>query len=177
MHGIVLTIVALVFTACGGGSPPSTPTTPTPSSSTPAPAPSSSTTNWLVTHSFVSVTGADNCWVQRQRAGLTGVVFSDLDMSVTRSGGAISIQSQWFSAYTGTHGGNQFTSRQAGALESNSPHDCGAGNIIAQQPGVSYLTGRFSPDDQTMSATESNVYPLNTGETLTYTWHWEARRR
>ena len=172
MHGILLTIAALILTACGGSSPsqsaPTTPTSPSP--------PTSATTNWMVTHSFASVSGADNCWVRFQRQRLTGVVFRDLDMTVIRSGGEITIQSQWFNSYIGTFSAGQFTARQNAPLEGGT-HDCGGGNIIVQQSGVSNLSGRFAPDDQTLSATESNVYPLNTGETVTYTWNWEARRR
>jgi hypothetical protein len=129
----------------------------------------------MVTHRFVSVTGADNCWIQRQRDRLTGVVFSDLEMTVTRSGGALTIASPWFASYTGTISGAEFTARQKDALEGGS-HDC-SGTAIVQMSGVSNLAGRFAPDDQTMTGTESNVYPLNTGETVTYTWDWQARRR
>jgi hypothetical protein len=181
MRYILLGTAALLFTACGGGysSPmPSIPTTPTPTTPTPttaSPTVSSPTTNWMVTHRFVSVTGAENCLVQRQRANLTGVVFSDLDMTVTRSSGAITIQSRWFKTYTGTTTGEEFTTRQSDPLE-GVRSDC-SGTIIIQQAGVSNLSGRFASDDQTLSATESNVYPLNTGETITYNWNWQATRR
>ena len=181
MRYILLATATLFLTACGGGpsSPtPSTPTTPTPTAASPtAPSPtgSSASTNWTVTHRFVSVTGAENCWVQRQRASLTGVVFPDLEMSVTRSSGAITIQSPWFATYTGTTTGEEFTARQSGPLEGGSA-DC-SGTTIIQRPGVSTLSGRVASDEQTLSGTESNVYPLNTGETVTYQWNWQATRR
>lgn len=173
MRKILLTTAAMLFTACSGSSSPtsSTPTIPT----TPAPTTASpATTNWMVTHRFVSVAGADNCWIQRQRASLTGVVFPNLDMSVTRSSSAFVIASGWFETYTGTSSGNDFTARQSVPLQGGG-FDC-AGTRITQLPGVSNLAGRFASDGQTMSATESNVYPLNTGETVTYTWNWEATR-
>ena len=186
MRYILLATVALFFTACGGGSSPTTPSTPTtptpttPTRTTPtpiAPSPSSLTTNWTVTHRFVSVTGADNCWVRRQRDSLTGVVFSDLEMTVMRSSGAITIDSPWFVIYTGTTTGDEFTARQRDPLEgSPGAVDC-SGTRIIQQAGVSNLSGRFASDDQTMSGTELNVYPLNTGETVTYNWNWQATRR
>jgi hypothetical protein len=169
---IVVATAVLMFAACGRGSSslmPSTPTAPT--------TPTSPTTSWVVTQTFVSVTGADNCWVRSQRARLTGVGFADLEMTVTRSAGAISVQSIWFNSYTGTVAGDQFIARQSVTLEGGNPMDCGSGNIIVQQSGVSNLSGRFAADDQTLSATESNVYPLNTGETVTYTWDWKAKRQ
>ena len=177
MRHILLAACALFFTACGGGSSspnPATPTTPTPTASSPT---SSPTTNWMVTHRFVSVTGADNCWVQRQRDSLTGVVFSDLEMTVTRSSGAITLASPWFATYTGTITGDEFTARQRDPLEGlPAGHDC-SGTRIIQHAGVSNLSGRFASDDQTMSGTELNVYPLNTGESVTYNWSWQATRR
>ena len=175
----ILPAAMLFFTACGGSgssSPTlSTPTTPTPTA--PSPTVVSATTNWMVTHRFVSVTGADNCWVRRQRDSLTGVVFSDLEMTVTRSSGTITIASPWFVVYTGTTTGEEFTARQRDPLEgSPGAVDC-SGTRIIQQAGVSNLSGRFASDDQTMSGTELNVYPLNTGETVTYQWNWQATRR
>jgi hypothetical protein len=44
-------------------------------------------------------------------------------------------------------------------------------------PGVSNLTGNLSADDQAATLTEVNTYRLTSGETVTYTWGWEARRR
>ena len=166
MRYILLATATLFFTACGGSSSPtpSTPTIPTPTATPPSPTGSSLTTNWTVTHRFVSVTGAENCWVQRQRGSLTGVVFPDLEMSVTRSSGAITIQSPWFETYTGTTTGEEFTARQSRPLEGGSAN-C-SGTTIIQQPGVSTLSGRVASDEQTLSGTESNVYPLNTGETV-----------
>jgi len=43
-------------------------------------------------------------------------------------------------------------------------------------PGVSVLSGQFSADDQLMTATEVNSYPLMSGEVVTYTWEWRAKR-
>jgi hypothetical protein len=96
-------------------------------------------------------------------------------MIVTRSTGAITIDSPWFASYTGTTTGEEFTARQRDPLE-GATRDC-SGVTIVQQPGISNLSGRFAPDDRTMSGTELNVYPLNTGETVTYNWSWQATRR
>ena len=72
--------------------------------------------------------------------------------------------------------GVDFTARQGPPLGGSRETDCN-GTQIFQLSGVSNLSGRFAPDDQTLAATESNVYPLNTGETVTYTWDWQAHRR
>ena len=53
---------------------------------------------------------------------------------------------------------------------------CQDGTSFQQMPGVSVLSGRFSADDQLMTATEVNAYPLTSGEVVTYTWEWQAKR-
>jgi hypothetical protein len=79
--------------------------------------------------------------------------------------------------YSGTTTGEEFTARQRDPLEGlPAGFDC-SGTRIIQLPGVSNLSGRFASDGQTMSGTELNVYPLNTGETGTYQWNWQATRR
>jgi hypothetical protein len=166
--GLATLAVVLTVTACGGGQ--SSPTAPTPSSPTPSPA-----FDWIVTHRFESVTGPDNCWVRQQRARLAGVVFPNLEMSVTRSGDSIRIQSPWFQDYVGTLSGNEFSARGEKPLEGGGT-TCD-GTSFTQQPGVSNLSGRFSTDDQLMTATEVNSYHLTSGESVTYTWDWQATRR
>ena len=166
---------ALTLTACGGGdgqSPTSSlPTAPT----TPSPAPSTGF-DWVVTHRFESVTGPDNCWVRMQRESLTGVTFSSLEMSVTRSSGSIRIESPWFQDYLGTINGQEFSARGENALEGGGK-PCADGTLFTQLPGVSDLSGRFSTDDQAMTATEVNSYRLTSGESVTYRWDWQATRR
>ena len=94
--GLATFAAVLTVTACGGGGGrSSTSSSPTAPATTPAPAPGP-TFDWVVTHRFESVTGPDNCWVREQRERLTGVVFSDLEMSVVRSSGSIRIESPWF---------------------------------------------------------------------------------
>ncbi|MEO5739209.1 MAG: hypothetical protein ABIS29_01260 [Vicinamibacterales bacterium] len=44
-------------------------------------------------------------------------------------------------------------------------------------PGASSLSGRFSADDRLLTATEVNSYRLTSGETVTYTWEWQATRQ
>jgi hypothetical protein len=175
---VPLVLLAVMLTvACGGGTSPTpvtptTPTTPTP------PGGSAFSTNWLVTHRFESVTGPDNCWVRRQRDSLTGIVFTNLDMTVERPGGSIAIKSQWFEEYVGTVNGSDFTAQQAKPLQGTAaPVVCPDGTTVSQLPGVSNLSGRFSGDDQLLTASEVNSYRLATGEPVIYTWEWRATRR
>lgn len=159
--------VALTLTACGGGS--SSPTQP----SSPAPPPASSpapsvVTNWNVTQRFGSVTGPDNAWVRGQRQRLTGAIFPDLPMAITRSGGVINVDGAFFQVnYAGTFAGSDFSASGKEPLEGGEQ----------QMPGVSTLSGRFSADDQQVTATEVNTYRLISGETVIYTWEWQATRR
>ena len=174
MRYILLATATLFLTACGGGpsSPtPSTPTTPTPTAPAPtAPSPtgSSPTTNWTVTHRFVSVTGAENCWVQRQRASLTGVVFPDLEMTVTRSSGAITIQSPWFvDIHRHDDGGRVHGAADVTLLKEE---DC---RLQRDDDHPASRRLRLFQDvlprmSRLCRGPSLNVYPLNTGETVTY---------
>jgi hypothetical protein len=159
--------VALILTACGRGA-----SSPTPAST---PSPASSETRWAVTQRFGSVVGPDNCWVQEQRARWTGAVFPDLPMSVTRSNGSITLESPFFQVnYRGTFSGADF-SATGGPLEGGGT-PCKDGTSFQQMPGTSNLSGRFSADDHSLTATEVNSYRLTTGEAVTYTWEWQATR-
>jgi hypothetical protein len=172
--------IALIFCACGGeSSAPTSPSTPSTfgSPSPPAPPDPSPKPEWTVTQSFVSVAGPDNCWVREQRATWTGAVFPDLETSITRSDGQIAVESGWFQTnYKGTYSGRQFSASGTQPLEGGG-RPCQDGTVFRQEPGVSTLSGTFSADDQQMTAMEVNSYVLNTGEPVTYTWGWQARRR
>jgi len=174
MNAPIVTLAgALLLTACGGGT--SSPTVPAPIA--PSPSPSSSATHWLVTQRFVSVDGPDNCWVREQRARLTGLVFRELPMAITRSGSSITLEGEFFEVnYAGTFSGPEFSASGGGPLEGGG-RPCQDGASFQQTAGVSNLSGRFSADDQQMAATEVNSYHLTSGEPVTYTWDWQAARR
>ena len=165
-HQLTLAI-ALTFAACGGSSSPTSATV----TSVPA-----GTTDWLVTQRFISVSGPDNCWVVEQRARLTGAVFPELPMVVTRTGSSIAIAGDFFQVnYAGTANGNTFSTAGVAPLAGGGGR-CQDGTSFPQMPGVSSLSGNRS-DDQTLKATEVNTYPLTSGGTVTYTWDWQATRR
>lgn len=166
---------ALMCAACGGGS--SSPVAPS-STATPTPAPptASPATEWRVTQSFASVTGPDNCWVRAQRTRLTGLVFPNLPMSIIRSDDSIRLESDFFQVnYAGTVSGDEFSASGAGPLEGGGTTCDGTSH--QQRPGVSKLSGSFSADGQRLTAAEVNSYVLTSGETVTYTWDWQATRR
>ena len=80
-------------------------------------------TNWTVTQRFVSVTGPDNCWVREQRQRLTGLVFPDLPMVVTRSNGTIRLDGSFFQVnYAGTFSGGDVTAVGVGQLGEAAGH-------------------------------------------------------
>ena len=134
-------------------------------------------TNWIVTQRFVSVSGPDNCWVREQRQRLTGVVFADLPMAVTRSNGAIRLDGSFFQVnYRGTYTGTEVTASGVAPLEGGGRR-CQDGTSFTQMAGASALSGSFSADDQRATLTEVNSYRLTTGELVTYTWDWQATRR
>jgi hypothetical protein len=173
MKAKVLTLaLALMLTGCGGGSSspaPSSPTAPSPQASSP--------TNWNVTQRFVSIGGPDNCWVREQRQRLTGAVFPQIPMAVTRSDGVIRLESSFFQVnYRGTYTGTELTASGVAPLEGGG-RPCQDGTSFPQLAGASALSGSFSADDQQATLTEVNSYPLATGELVTYTWDWQATRR
>jgi hypothetical protein len=53
---------------------------------------------------------------------------------------------------------------------------CPDGTVVQQLPGASTLSGQFSADDRLLTAREVNSYRLVSGETVTYTWEWQATR-
>jgi hypothetical protein len=169
---ILAVTVALSLSACGGGS--SSPNSPSPLPPQPAP---SAAANWTVAQTFVSVTGPDNCWIREQRSRLTGAVFGSLPMTITRSGGAITVDGDFFQVnYTGTISGNEFSATGRQPLAGGGT-PCQDGTSFQQRPGVSSLSGTFSADDQLMTASEVNAYTLTSGEPVVYTWAWRATRR
>ena len=175
--GVVI-VAATLIVACGGGTTASSPITPT-APPPPTPPVNSFSTNWMVTHRFVSVTGPDNCWIRQQREKLTGVRFSDMEMTVDRPpGGAITLRSPWFETYSGTINGSELTAQQVKPLEGSGGLLCPDGANVQQLPGgISNLSGSFSADDQLLTANEVNSYRLATGEPVHYTWEWRATRR
>ena len=167
-------IMTLIVAVCGGCS--SSPTAPDSSPSPTAP-PASPVTNWVVTQRFVSVNGPDNCWVRAQRAQLTGAIFPDLPMTITRTGTAITLDGDFFQVnYAGTASGNEFSASGKQPLAGGGA-PCQDGTSFQQMPGISNLSGRISGGDQLLTATEVNSYRLTSGEPVTYTWGWEAVRR
>jgi hypothetical protein len=167
----VLTLaLALMLTGCGSSSAPSSPTAPSPQAS-------STVTNWIVTQRFGSVSGPDNCWGTEQRQRLTGLVFADLPMAVTRSDGVIRLDGSFFQVnYRGTYTGTEFTASGVAPLQGGGT-PCQDGTSYTQMAGASALSGSFSADDQRATLTEVNSYRLTTGEPVTYTWDWQATRR
>lgn len=171
---ILTLIVALSLSACGGSSPTSPTTTQISTVTPPALSP---VTDWNVTQRFVSVIGPDNCWVREQRERWTGAVFPDIPAVITRSGGSIRLESEFFQVnYVGTVSGSEFSASGGAPLEGGG-RPCRDGTSFQQMPGISNLSGRFSADDQMLTATEVNSYRLTSGEPVVYTWDWQVTRR
>ena len=130
----------------------------------------------MVTQRFVSVDGPENCWVTGQRARLTGLVFPNLPMTVTRPpDGSITVEGSFFAVnYAGTMSGTEFSANGLRALEGGGSTCQGASYL--QRPGTSALSGRFSADERELTASEVNSYVLTSGEAVVYTWEWRATR-
>ena len=96
---------------------------------------------------------------------------------MTRAGSSITVESIWFQVnYAGTLDGADFTASGTKPLTGGG-RPYADGSLFEQLPGTSNLTGQFSNDDQQWTAAEVNSYRLTTGEPVTYTWNWVAKRR
>ena len=176
MNALLLTlVVGVTLAACGGSPSPTSPTpTPTPTPA-PTPAPTGASSNWVVTQRFASVTGPDNCWVNQQRARLTGLTFPGLPMTVTRADSSITFTGSFFQVnYAGTASGTDFSATGSKPLDGGGGQ-CVDGTSFPQLPGESRLLGSFS-SDTLLIASEVNTYALASGGTVIYTWEWQATR-
>jgi hypothetical protein len=169
-HVVRTLALAILVASCGGNA--SSPTQPTLELTSPS---SSNATKWNITHTFASVDGPDNCWIRLQRQRLTGVVFSNLDATITRTNGTIRVDSPWFQTYTGTYSGRDFTAAGSEALPGGGTTCDGASFL--QMPGISNLSGQLAEGDNSFTGAEVNSYRLTTGELVTYTWAWTGTRR
>jgi len=98
-------------------------------------------------------------------------------MTITRSGGSISLEGAFFDVnYAGTVSGSDFSATGVRPLQGGG-RPCQDGTSFEQTPGVSSLSGRIVGGDQSLTATEVNSYRLTSGEPVTYTWDWQATRR
>lgn len=103
------------------------------------------------------------------------MVFSNLQMIVTRADASVTFKSDFFQVnFAGTMSGSEFTADGERALPGGG-NGCQNGTSFPQLPGVSKLTGRFS-SDTVMTASEVNTYPLAAGGTVKYTCEWQATR-
>jgi hypothetical protein len=104
-------------------------------------------------------------------------VFPDLPMTVERSAnGAISFEGSFFAVnYVGTISGDEFVASGSQSLP-GAAGQCRDGTPYAQLTGTSVLAGRFVAGKTQITATETNVYRLDSGEAVTYVWSWAATR-
>jgi hypothetical protein len=174
---IVACALALLSVGCTGS--PSAPTA-TLSPAVPAPAPTpGSGERWNLTVVFGAVTGGPAACVSSYTKYL-GLSYDWL-LEIQRSGQSmiliydVSNVAEGLTQYAGTAVGDQFTAARATG-NGNLRLFCSGGQAFDARSD-SQVSGRFSADGRTLTATEVGSLRLASGETLTFRSDWTASRQ
>lgn len=98
-------------------------------------------------------------------------------MTITRSGGSISLEGAFFDVnYAGTVSGSDFSATGVRRCKEEGGRARTALRSSRRQASRVF-SGRIVGGDQSLTATEVNSYRLTSGEPVTYTWDWQATRR
>jgi hypothetical protein len=125
--------------------------------------------NWRVTATLATVTGPRACFDGRDQLGTSTRVF----LFVRREGSTIDLVHEpggWDLELAGTMSGDGFTASGGWPL---APAACDVSMHYAFEMHVS---GRFSADGSTMTATETSTYRLSDGRTIVQTSNWVGVR-
>ena len=169
LAAVAALVFALLVASCEDRSPAlSTAPTEIPSVSPPVAAGES----WNLTSSFTSITGPVVCWAPRTDIGTSA---HTPFMGIIRSADSIHLRVGygWYDpdTYVGTVAGQDF---KAIGPSFDGYHACGPAQHhwrIEQ-----HLSGRFSADGRSLTATEVWLYKLRDGGEVTYYIDWKATR-
>jgi hypothetical protein len=182
LAGIAVFALNMGLAGCAG--PSSTiPTAPTSTSSSAAPAPAPGQIpgeRWNLTVVFRSVSGSPAACVSKYSEYL-GLSYDWL-MAIQHSGEAMVLiydvgnVADGLTQYAGTAVGREFTATRATG-NGNGRIFCSGGQTFDARSDSSQVSGRFSDDGRTLTATEVGSYRLTSGETLTFRSDWTASRQ
>jgi hypothetical protein len=103
-------------------------------------------------------------------------------MAIQRSGDSMVLiydvdnVAEGLTQYAGTAVGKEFTAARATG-NGNGRIFCSGGRTFDARSDSSQVSGRFSDDGRTLTATEVGSYHLTSGETLTFESDWTASRQ
>lgn len=153
----------LLLVGCNESSPTAPPMP------TPAPPVVSTSTAWSVTQTVTSVSGPDICLLGLPVPGQS----EQGEFELRKSGDSVSFIfpfdiNSYFLSYTGTATGMTFTASFPGDRP---------GGLCVSYRATYTLSGRFSEDGSSLTATEVWTWTLDSGQAKTFTFEWSARRR
>ena len=153
---------------CGGASRLPTAPTSTASLINPSTVSTGAQERWNLTRTFSGHTGAEGCNIALDAIGRTA---SDSALLVQRSDASVRLSTADHNKYVGLLAGNEFLATQS---ESGSALECGNGWIRFRTEAR--VSGLFSPDGRSLVGTETSVFLLESGKTITRQWEWVATR-
>jgi hypothetical protein len=167
------TIVSSVFflilngvTGCGDGLS-QLPAAPTPAASIQSSA-ASGQERWTLSRTFTGHTGSEGCALAFDAIGRAA---SDSVLVLQRSNATLRFVTADHNNYVGTLAGNEFLATET---EAGPTLQCGESRLSFRTEAR--VSGRFSSDGDSLVATETSVFLLESGRTITRQWDWQARR-
>ncbi len=183
-HTLWVALLLILPSACSGENSTTRPTAiPTPpiSSTAPAPVPAQIPgERWSLTVVFKSVSGSPAACVSSYSEYL-GLSYDWL-MAIQHSGESMVLiydidhVAEGLTQYAGAVVGQEFTAARATG-NGNGRVFCSGGRTFDARSASSQVSGRFSDDGRTLTATEVGSYRLTSGETLTFRSDWIASRQ
>jgi hypothetical protein len=123
---------------------------------------------WTLTRTFTGHTGAEGCNLALDAIGR---VAADSVLVVQRSDTSMRFFTADHNTYVGTVAGNEFL---AAEREAGSTLQCGDAQVSFRTEAR--VSGRFASDGRSLIGTETSVFLLESGKTITRQWDWQARR-
>lgn len=168
---IAITIVVLAFNGligCSGGLS-QLPAAPTSAVSIPSSVPAAGAQErWNLTRTFTGHSGSEGCTLA---LAAIGGAASDSVLLVQRSAGSMRLFTADHNTYVGLLAGNEFLATES---ESGSTLECGDARIRFRTEAR--VSGMFSSDGRSLVGTETSVFLLESGKTITRQWDWRATR-
>ena len=123
---------------------------------------------WNLTRTFTGHTGSEGCNLALDTIGR---VADEAVLVVERSATSMRLFTTDHNTYVGTVAGNEFlvTEREAGPTL-----QCGEAQLSFRTEAR--VSGRFASDGRSLTGTETSVFILESGKTITRQWDWQAKR-
>ena len=122
---------------------------------------------WNLTRTFTGHTGSEGCNLALDQVGHT----SESMLLVQRSNASLRFFTADHNNYVGLLAGSEFL---AAVTEAGPTLQCGEAPLSFRTEAR--VSGQFSPDGRSLTGTETSVFLLESGKTITRRWDWQARR-